>query len=94
MNNGKADFSFDTDSKLLIRDCGASLSATFCKDNFIPGTYKVLSGVTISGIASGLEAACIGSVLCKISDDNWVLLDLQIDRVLHLKQLPQHLISP
>ena len=94
LSNGKADFSFDTDSKPLIGDCGASSSATFCKDDFIPDTYRVLSGVTISGIASGLEAAGIGSVLYKISDDNGTLLDLQIDRVLHLKQLPQRLISP
>ena len=85
LNNGKADFSFDTDSKPLIRDYGASSSATFCKDDFIPDTYRVLSGVTISGIASGLEAVGIGLVLCKILDDNGVLLDLQIDRVLHLK---------
>ena len=94
MNNGKAYSSFNTNSKPLIRDYRVSLSVTFYKDNFILGTYKPLSCVTISGIASGLEAAGIGSVLYKISDDNGTLLDLQIDRVLHLKQLPQRLISP
>ena len=94
LNNSKADFSFDTDSKPLIGDCEALSSATFCKDDFIPDTYRVLSGVTISGITSGLEAAGIGSVLYKILDDDGAILDLQIDRVLHLKQLPQHLISP
>ena len=88
MNNGKAYSSFNTNSKPLIRDYRVSLSVTFYKDNFILGTYKPLSCVTISGIASGLEAAGIGLILCKILDNDGVILNLQIDRVFHLKKLP------
>ena len=88
LSHGKSDVCFDTDSLSLISDSGASSSATFCKEDFIPGSYKPLSGITISGIASGLEATGIGSVNYQICDDQGKVLDLQIDRVLHLKQLP------
>jgi len=94
LSNGVTHESFDSDSFQLIADCGASSTATFCYDDFIPGTYKSLQGVTISGIASGLKASGIGSVKYPIVDDNGSIIDLQIDRVLHLKGLPQRLLSP
>ena len=94
LNDGKSDVSFDTDSTQLIGDSEASSSTTFSKEDFTSGTYGSLSGVTISGIVSGLEAAGVGSVRCQILDDDGATLDLQIDRVLHLKKLPQRLISP
>ena len=70
---------FDTDSISLIVDSGASSTATPCKDNFIENTYKLLNGVTISSIGSGLNTSGIGSVLYKIKDNNNNLIDLQID---------------
>ena len=85
---------FDTDSFALVLDSGASSSAALYKSNFIDGTYKPLSSIIISGIASGLEVAGIGSTLYKIKDDDNNLIDLQIDRILHLKKLPSRLLSP
>ena len=48
----------------------------------------------MSGIASGLQAAGIGSVICKFKSDQGQPVDLQIDRVLHLPTLPCRLLSP
>ena len=85
---------FDTDSFPIVIDSGASSSATPFKTDYIAGTYKILDGVVISGIASGLEAKGIGSVIYKIKDDNGIPIDLQIDKVLHLENLPTRILSP
>ena len=85
---------FDANSFALICNSGALSTATSHLLDFIPNTYRKLSGVTISGIASGLKAAGIGSVLCKYKSNSGQLIDLQIDRVLHLPSLPCRLLSP
>ena len=84
---------FDSDLNCSIADCGASSSATSQKSDFIEGTYKPLKGVTISGIASGLEASGIGSIMLNLTDDKGDSFAIQIDKVLHLKQLLNTLIS-
>ena len=86
--------SFDADSKAKIVDSGASSCATSDRSLFIEGTCKPLKGVTISGIASGLKASGIGSIKLNIIDDNDKAMELQIDRALHLKDLPHTLLSP
>jgi len=93
-SNSASHIAFDTDSFSAISDCGASSSATPFLEDYVPGTYKPLKGITISGITSGLSASGIGTVIYKIKDDNGELFDLQIDKVLHLKQLPTRLVSP
>ena len=85
---------FDTDSFPIVIDSSTSLSATPFKTDYIAGTYKILDRVVISGIASGLEAKGIASVICKIKDDNGIPIDLQIDKVLHLENLLTRIPSP
>ena len=85
---------FDTDSFGLALDCVASSTATPFASDHVKGTCKKLSGITMSGIASGLPVEGIGSVMCKIIDDSENPLDLQTDNVLHLKDLPTRLVSP
>ena len=89
-----SNLAFDTDSVSAIFDSGASSTATPNKSDFIESTYKELSGVTISGIASGLKACGIGSININFKDDDGHPITLQIDKVLHLKQLPIILVSP
>ena len=50
-------------------------------------------GVTISGIASSLEALSIGSIRLNITDNNDKAAELQVDRILHLKDLLHTLLS-
>ena len=88
------DANLDTESQVLISDCGASSSAIFYKDDFMPGACRALNGATMSGIESSLEAAVIGSICYRIQDDKGIPIETQTDKVLRLKQLPQHLISP
>ena len=85
---------FDTNSFPIVIDSGASSSAAPFKTDYIARTYKVLDRVVISGIASGLEAKGIGSVIYKIKDDDGIPIDLQIDKVLHLENLPTRILSP
>ena len=75
-----------------MSDCRVSFSATFYKDDFILGTCKSLSGVTISGATSGLEASLRGYCNYVILEDKGTHIELQIGIVLHLKKLPQSLI--
>ena len=85
---------FNTDSKLGIIDCGASSAATTDRSNFIEGMYKYLSGVTISGITSGIESSRYGSILLSLKVNDGKSFGIQIDKILHLKELPMMLISP
>ena len=94
ISSNDSKIAFDTDSVPAIFDSGASLTATPHRKDFIDGTYKELTGVTISGIASGLKASGIGSINLNFKDDDENPITLQIDRVLHLKQLPIMLVSP
>ena len=52
--NWRNSFTFDSDSFPIVYDSGASSTSTFNKSDFVPGTFKPLSGVVVSGIASGL----------------------------------------
>ena len=61
--------------------------------DFVKGSYKALSGVTISGIASGLEATGVRTMLYKFKNDDNNFIDLYVDHVLHLKKLLSRLIS-
>ena len=56
-------------------------------------SYQELHRVTISGIASGLEAKDIGSIIYKFKDNDSVLVDLYINKVLHLEKFPSRLLS-
>ena len=78
----------------LAVDNGESCTNTPWKNYFISSTYKPITGLTISGIASGIDSSVIGSVLCEIKDDDANVVDLQIYRALHLETLPSRLISP
>ena len=85
---------FDTDSFEVCADSGASSSSTQDKNDFIPGTYKTLDGVTINGIASGLNVEGYGSVSWVFKDDKNENIELIIEKVLHIPGLPIRLICP
>ena len=89
MNDPKIDF--DTDSYPLIVNSGSSSMGTPFEADFIEGSHKELTCMTISGVASGLTASDTGSASCKIKDNKKNLIDLKIDKVLHLKKLPTRL---
>ena len=61
---------FDTDSFEIYSGSGASSCATPDEIDFIPGTYKHLTGVTINGIAEGLKVSGCGSVSWIFQYDN------------------------
>ena len=85
---------FGTDSFPIIIDSGASSVATPCKDYFITASHKPLKSATTSGIACGILTVGVGSVVYKIKYDKRNIVDLQINRVLYLEQLPSLLLSP
>ena len=70
---------FKTDSIQKKIDCGASFSATSKKSDYTEDTHKPWNGVTISGIASGLQASGIGSTMLHLKDDDGIAVDSQID---------------
>ena len=55
---------FETDAVHICVDTGASSSATMDANDFIPGTYREIHGMTINGIAEGLSVKGVGSVMC------------------------------
>ena len=57
----------DTDSFEICADYGASSCAAPNEIDFIPGTYKFLTGVTINVIAEGIKVTGCGSV-------SWILM--------------------
>ena len=57
---------FDTESFKICADSGASSCATPDEIDFIPGTYKNLTDVTINTISEGLKVAGCVSV-------SWIL---------------------
>ena len=60
--NKQNSFLFDLDSFPVVFDSGASSTSTSYKDDFAQGTFVPLNGVTVSGIASGLEVAGYGTL--------------------------------
>ena len=62
--------------------------------DFIPGTYKKITGVTIKGFAEWLKVAGCGSVSCIFQDDKNKNIEIIIEQVLHTLGLPIRLIYP
>ena len=62
--------------------------------NFIPGTYNKHSDVSINGISSGLKVDGYGTAQYVVHDDDGTPIDLEIDKVLHIPDLPIRLLSP
>ena len=84
----------DSDSFRLLCDTGASSSAINSKDDFLPGTFTPTKGVVIKGISSGLEAKGYGTVAWNITDDDGNLIEIQLEKVLLLEELPTRILSP
>ena len=85
---------FDSDSFDICVDTGASSTCTSSRDDFVPGSYVNLEGATINGIASGLTVAGYGTVRWVFHDDNHQPIDVEIDKVLHIPDVPTRLLSP
>lgn len=84
----------DSDSFRLLCDTGASSSATNSKDDFLPGTFTPTKGVVIKGITSVLEAKGYGTVAWNITDNDGNLIEIQLEKVLLLEELPTRILSP
>ena len=78
---------FDTDSFDICDDSGASSCATPDEIDFIPGTYKHLTDITINGIDEGLKVADSGSVSWIFQYDKRDNIGLIIEQVLHIPGL-------
>ena len=63
-------------------------------EDFIPDTYHKLSDVSITGISSALSVQGHGTVRYVIHDDTGTPIDLEIEKVLYIPELPIRLISP
>ena len=85
---------FDSDSFDICVDTGASSTCTSSRDDFVPGSYVTVEGATINGIASGLTVAGYGTVRWVFHDDNYQPIDVEIDKVLHIPDVPTRLLSP
>ena len=83
---------FDTDSFEICANYGASSCTTPDGIYFIPGTYKHLTGVKISGIDEGLKVAGCRSVSWIIQDYKKKNIELIIERVLQVPGFPIWLI--
>ena len=85
---------FDSDSFAICIYSGASSTCTMTISDFIPGTYKSLSGKSISGIASSLPIEGYGSVNWTFRDDNGTTFKILLKKVLHIPALTCRLLSP
>ena len=79
---------FDTNSFGICADSGASYCATPDEIDLIPGNYKHLTGVTINSIAGGLKVVGCGSVSWIFQDDKKDNIEIIIELVLHIPELP------
>ena len=70
---------FDTDSFGICAVSGASSFEKPDEIYFIPGTYKILTGVTINYIAEGLKVAGCGSVSWIFQNDKKDHIELIIE---------------
>ena len=85
---------FDSDSFDVCIDSGASSTCTMAMSDFIPGTYKSLSGKSISGITSSLPIEGYGSVNWTFRDDNGTTFKIFLKKVLYIPALTCRLLSP
>ena len=74
---------FDTNSLDICAKSGASSFTTPDEIDFITGTYKHLTDVTINGIAEGLKIAGCGSVSWTFQEDKKENIEIIIDREAH-----------
>ena len=85
---------FDSDAYDICVDTGALSTCTPSKDDYIDGSYVPLTGATINGIASRLNVVGYGTICWVITDDNGDPIHVEIDRVLHIPDVPTRLLSP
>ena len=87
-------FLFDSDSFPVALDSGASSTSTSNKEDFIPGTFAPLDGVSVLGIASGLNVSGYYTVSWNFYTIKGEVVTLKIEKVLHAPGLPSKLLSP
>ena len=85
---------FDSDSFDICVDTGASSTYTSSRNDFFPGSYVNLEGETVNSIASGLTVAGYGTIQWVFHDDNHHSINVEIDKVLHIPDVPTRLLSP
>ena len=85
---------FATNSFGLFANSVASYCATPDEINFIPGTYKHSTSITINGISEGLKFSGCVSVSWGFQDDKKENIEIIIERVFRIPGLPIRLIFP
>ena len=85
---------FDDNYFEICAGYGASSCVTPDEFDFITGTYKILTGITINVIAEGLKLAGYVSVSWIFQDDKKENIEIIIERVIHIPGLPIRLIFP
>ena len=85
---------FDTDYFDICANYVASSCATPDEIDFIPGTYKHLTGMTINIISDRLKVAGCGSVSWVLRTIRRRILNLLLNKSLHIPGLPIRLIWP
>ena len=91
--NKQNSFLFDSDSFPMVFNSGASSNSTSHKDNFVPGTFIPLSGVSVSGITLGLAVSGYGTISWKFYTIKGEVVTLAIEKALYIPGLPTRLIS-
>ena len=81
-------------STAFFADSGASYCTTPDEFDFIPGTYKDLTGVTINGIAERLKVTGCGSVSWIYQDYKKENIEIIIEQVLRIPVFPIWIIFP
>ena len=92
-NNHRRKTKSDNDSLEICADSGASSCETPDEIDFIPGTYKILTIVTINGISEGLKFSGCRSVSWTFQDDKKENIEIIIELVLYIPSLPIRFIS-
>ena len=92
--NKENSFLFDLDSFPVVFNSGVSSTSTSHKDDFVPGTFVPLSGVSVSRIASGLAVSGYRIISSKFYIIKGEVVTLAIEKALHIPGLPTRLITP
>ena len=75
-------------------DSSASSTSTSNRNDFVEGSFVPLSGVTVSGIASGLEVKGYSMVSWNFCMQKGEVLTIDIKKLLHIPNILTRLISP
>ena len=83
---------FDSDSKQITVDAGATLSLSHDRQDFV-GEMTPLTR-NVRGVSGNVNATHTGTVVWQIEDDNGQVHDIHISYVMYIPTASSHLLSP